>query len=197
MFNYASINEAGICTGVQQSATAVLADNLIGLSTYNMALLGQQYADGVFSVIEVRLEDTEREWRNNELANSDAIIKVGDHPERLKYELYRELLRDWPQTVDFPNTRPTLEDVELMPQNITQLDLIRLLMTYAGSTSADIMSAKADVDMAFFWLMFEMAQYVSKDDPQIDESLDALALKGIIDTKANVLNNWPTVSNTM
>ena len=47
-------------------------------------------------------------WRNAELLATDFIVPLSDHPQRAAYILYRESLRAWPSTGDFPNTRPTL-----------------------------------------------------------------------------------------
>ena len=53
--------------------------------------------------------DFQREWRNQELEDTDWIVSITDHSERAAYITYREALRDWPSTDDFPNTRPTRE----------------------------------------------------------------------------------------
>ena len=50
-----------------------------------------------------------REWRNEELKNSDWIVAVTDHPQRADYITYRETLRSWPaDEANFPDTKPTL-----------------------------------------------------------------------------------------
>ena len=49
-----------------------------------------------------------RDWRNEELARTDFIVPLSDHPQRSAYMTYRTQLRDWPSTSDFPDTRPTL-----------------------------------------------------------------------------------------
>tara|TARA_Y100000996_G_C22540153_1_gene649718 strand:- start:752 stop:1054 length:303 start_codon:yes stop_codon:yes gene_type:complete len=49
-----------------------------------------------------------RDWRNNELANTDYIVPLTDHPQRDAYIQLRQKLRDWPSTSDFPETKPTL-----------------------------------------------------------------------------------------
>tara|TARA_B100000029_G_scaffold199693_1_gene198008 strand:+ start:302 stop:631 length:330 start_codon:yes stop_codon:yes gene_type:complete len=55
-------------------------------------------------------EDPEfmRMWRNSELARTDSLVGLPDHPDKDKFIAYRQALRDWPSTSDFPNTRPTL-----------------------------------------------------------------------------------------
>lgn len=47
-------------------------------------------------------------WRNMELATTDWVVPLTDHPERASYLTYRTKLRNWPSTDAFPETRPTL-----------------------------------------------------------------------------------------
>jgi hypothetical protein len=49
-----------------------------------------------------------REWRDAKLEQTDWIVSVTDHPQHVAYLTYRQELRDWPATEDFPNTKPTL-----------------------------------------------------------------------------------------
>ena len=58
-----------------------------------------------------------REWRDQELKDTDWIAQTPDHPQRDNYIAYRTKLRDWPATTDddeyinnFPSTRPELEE---------------------------------------------------------------------------------------
>ena len=50
-----------------------------------------------------------RGWRDAELKNTDWIVAVTDHPQLAAYKTYRQELRDWPSTGDFPATKPTLQ----------------------------------------------------------------------------------------
>ena len=56
----------------------------------------------------VPAEDAARLWRNQELEDTDYIAPLTDHPQRAAYLTYRQALRDWPSTSDFPDTKPTL-----------------------------------------------------------------------------------------
>ena len=47
-------------------------------------------------------------WRNAELLATDFIVPLSDHPQRAAYMTYRESLRAWPATSDFPETKPVL-----------------------------------------------------------------------------------------
>ena len=50
----------------------------------------------------------EKEWRDQELQQTDWVVAVTDHSELAAYKTYRQELRDWPSTDEFPDTRPTL-----------------------------------------------------------------------------------------
>jgi len=50
----------------------------------------------------------EKTWRDQELKDTDWIVAVTDHPQLAAYKTYRQELRDWPSTGDFPDTRPEL-----------------------------------------------------------------------------------------
>mgnify|MGYP006215473181 CR=1 FL=1 len=50
----------------------------------------------------------EIQWRNAELLKSDWLVQIPDHGERAAYITYRQELRDWPSTEDFPDTKPVL-----------------------------------------------------------------------------------------
>ena len=52
--------------------------------------------------------DYAKSWRDQELQATDWIVPVTDHPQHAAYMAYRQALRDWPSTADFPTTRPEL-----------------------------------------------------------------------------------------
>lgn len=49
-------------------------------------------------------------WRDNELGRYDTRSLVTDDPDISSIIEYRQKLRDWPSTSDFPNTKPTIKD---------------------------------------------------------------------------------------
>jgi hypothetical protein len=53
-------------------------------------------------------EQAARKWRDEELLRTDVAATVSDFPNAEAVIAYRQLLRDWPSTSDFPETRPTL-----------------------------------------------------------------------------------------
>ena len=56
---------------------------------------------------EVNIEDNARAWRDGEIAGTDYIVPLTDFPDYDSWITYRQQLRDWPSTDDFPNTKPT------------------------------------------------------------------------------------------
>ena len=48
-----------------------------------------------------------RQWRDDELSRTDPLVLLPDHPDKDKFVAYRQALRDWPSTGNFPDTRPT------------------------------------------------------------------------------------------
>lgn len=56
-------------------------------------------------------EEEEIEWRNSELFRTDSLMLLPDYPYKDQLTVYRQALRDWPSTPEFPYTRPTLEPV--------------------------------------------------------------------------------------
>ena len=53
-------------------------------------------------------EDSARQWRDMELHTTDRAAQTPDWTNRYIILTYRQALRDWPSTSDFPDTRPTL-----------------------------------------------------------------------------------------
>ena len=58
--------------------------------------------------VEPTAEETARQWRDGELSATDYIVPLTDHPQRDAYITYREALRQWPSTEDFPDNPPKL-----------------------------------------------------------------------------------------
>ncbi len=51
-------------------------------------------------------EQKARRWRDEELTRTDIAATVSDYPNAEAILTYRQALRDWPATSDFPDTRP-------------------------------------------------------------------------------------------
>ncbi len=65
---------------------------------------GTSFAAPVKSQEEIEAEY--RDWRNTELARTDFIIPLTDYPNHAAWITYRQQLRDWTTTEDFPDTKP-------------------------------------------------------------------------------------------
>ena len=64
--------------------------------------------DEILEVTDEELQALQIKWRDIELSNTDYIIPITDHSLHNAYIAYRQELRDWPSTSDFPNVKPTL-----------------------------------------------------------------------------------------
>lgn len=53
------------------------------------------------------LEAEAREWRDARLKKIDFIVPLTDYPNHAAWITYRQQLRDWTDTSDFPDTKPT------------------------------------------------------------------------------------------
>lgn len=49
-----------------------------------------------------------REWRDSELERTDVLILLPDYPYTDQLITYRQALRDWTSTPDFPDNKPRL-----------------------------------------------------------------------------------------
>jgi hypothetical protein len=56
--------------------------------------------------VEPTAEEEARAWRDSELEATDQLVSVTDHPKHAEIIAYRVALRAWPDTNDFPDTRP-------------------------------------------------------------------------------------------
>ena len=66
------------------------------------------YVDGVFSYTEPPITGEQaKQWRDSELVSTDNIAQTPDYPNRDAWITYRQELRDWPSTANFPNIKPT------------------------------------------------------------------------------------------
>lgn len=71
-------------------------------NTYSVT---EQYQEPV-PLTQGEIDDAARQWRDSELFATDWVVPLSDFPERDSYITYRQELRDWPNTSEFPNTKP-------------------------------------------------------------------------------------------
>jgi len=77
--------------------------------TYNTgSIVKKHYYNAIApSDLEIKILNA-RAWRDTELSDTDYIVPLTDHPDHAATLAYRALLRDWPSTSDFPDTKPTI-----------------------------------------------------------------------------------------
>jgi hypothetical protein len=68
--------------------------------------VAQNYDHYEWVEIPVDPEPFARSWRDEELVKTDEFAKLPDYPHHAILLEYRQALRDWPSTVDFPDTVP-------------------------------------------------------------------------------------------
>jgi len=64
--------------------------------------------NSVAGIPEPTEDQVARRWRDAELLRTDSLVGLADHPDKDKFADYRQALRDWPSTSDFPNKKPTI-----------------------------------------------------------------------------------------
>lgn len=57
--------------------------------------------------LQKQLVDNAKFWRDRELKKTDFIVPLTDFPNHAAWITYRQELRDWTTTTDFPDTKPT------------------------------------------------------------------------------------------
>ena len=58
--------------------------------------------------LDAQKESQERQWRDSELERTDTLALLPDYPQAEALLVYRQALRDWTDSEDFPNVKPTL-----------------------------------------------------------------------------------------
>ena len=87
-----------------------LSDTTVDVTSTECAM-GWSYDGTNFTAPVKTTEELEAEarlWRDNELKTTDFIVPTTDYPNHAQWLTYRQELRDWPSTENFPNTKPTI-----------------------------------------------------------------------------------------
>ena len=86
--------------------TYVESQNGFGVGdNYNGTSFSKKYVEDITPSL---IEEKERGWRDSELSNTDSRSIALDDPQHDAIIAYRQALRDWPSTSDFPETKPTI-----------------------------------------------------------------------------------------
>jgi len=125
---YANIDDQGVCIGISDINSTLSDPSYIEIPSYDTSYLRKKYVSGAWTAEIVPLavykadlidtnseegeeevpEEDPRDWRDSELFRTDALIVLPDYPVTSALTTYRQKLRDWPSTGDFPATKPTL-----------------------------------------------------------------------------------------
>ena len=102
MADYKITYEDGTTTVIV--ATEEMARTVAGKGTYELVPIPKETDEQKeeFNRIEARW------WRDAELNRTDKFVTVTDHPDHEKIMNLRIRLRNWPDTDDFPDTKPTI-----------------------------------------------------------------------------------------
>lgn len=107
MRKWVKLNEKNVVIGCYESD--IDQQNSLEIFTNSSIedIVGKIYVDS--NTLRLDVESEGLQWRNSELLETDWITGATDHPDYQKYIEYRQKLRDWPETADFPNIHPVLE----------------------------------------------------------------------------------------
>ena len=113
MSNYAQLDSNNICTTVTGYEQPVenLPSNYKEIDSFDESLVGKKWNGSAWEEVPLSAEKKEeeaREWRDLELLRTDSLMLLDDYHQKDGLTAYRQALRDWPSTDDFPDTRPTL-----------------------------------------------------------------------------------------
>lgn len=109
--NVITLDEHGVCVSVKSVKEGyVLQANEMLADDFDSSIMGKTYdaETGTFAFTQAQIEDQERAWRNAELSRTDTLMLLPDYPGKEALMTYRQALRNWPNTSDFPNTKPEL-----------------------------------------------------------------------------------------
>lgn len=83
--------------------------------------------------------------------------------------------------------------VPVVPRTLTRLQFVRLCQSAGGMTDENLVAAKANADLAALWIKLDLAEDVSRDDPDTVSGLAALeALEYLPEGASAVTAGWPT-----
>lgn len=87
--------------------------------------------------------------------------------------------------VTFTDTWPYAE--------LSRVEFLDALQEHGGATDANLVSSRQDSNLEAFWLKFDLANTIERDDAKTQAGLNALVSLGYLDAagKQAVLDNWP------
>lgn len=108
------------------------------------------------------------EWRDSELSRTDVLMAASDYPYKAQLEIYRQALRDWPASEQFPETRPEIQ--ELSFNVYTKLEFMDLL---TDAVNAEIV-ASTDPMIKVIEKRFDAVSKIYSNDTNLAAALNYL-----------------------
>lgn len=80
------------------------------------------------------------------------------------------------------------------PASLTHLQFIEHVQAVGGVSDAELVAAKADANLAAFWLKFDMATSLERDNATTQAGLAALVATGHLTELASqaIIDEWPS-----
>ena len=78
-------------------------------------------------------------------------------------------------------------------QDLSRVQFLDALQDEGGVSDADLVASRSDSNLAAFWIKFELAESIGRDDTKTQEGLASLVSLGYLTSsgKQAVLDNWP------
>lgn len=120
---------------------------------------------------------SEKAWRDSQLKNSDYIISLKDHSKYYAYIVYRVALRNYPDTLDFPNgVRPVLD--ETIKNSLSKYEFMSRFTTMERIAITASVSQSPELTE---WLnLFKLTDYINLNDNNTIEAVTILEQLEII-----------------
>ena len=106
MRKWVRLNEDNIVVASYRVDTDQKIDKEVFTDLSLQEMIGRIYVDSY--TLKENTVKVAYDWRDEELRNTDWVVAATDHPQHAAYLTYRQALRDWPSTEDFPDVKPTL-----------------------------------------------------------------------------------------
>ena len=119
----------------------------------------------------------EKQWRDAELLRTDKFATIKDMPYYYAHISYREALRNYPDTVDFPNgERPVLD--KTIKNTLTKYQFMSRFTP--AERIAIQMGATQSAELADWIALFKLTEEINLGDPNTIAGVTMLESSGII-----------------
>ena len=118
----------------------------------------------------------------------DLFVEVPE--EVVEYSTYDEETETWSEPTNIPE--PT--SPPLIPRALTNLEFLRHAQSVGGLTDENLIAAYDNAMLKVFWLKFNIAKEIRKDDSDIAAGLAAWQALGYLTEEgaAAIVDQWPS-----